>query len=122
MAVRMDERHHYAVELADGEAFAQARVGPLTQRFGVRPLPPGPVVLRIEIEPSRAGFNTGDQGGPDLIRLGFESDSDGEFIVLAELDGRYLSTEVAGGFTGRVIGGYAATGTIHIDWFDYAGS
>jgi hypothetical protein len=116
----MDERHHYAVELADGEVFAQARVGPLAQRFGARPLLPGPVVLRIEIEPSRAGFNTGDQGGgPDLIRLGFESD--GEFIVLAELDGRYLSTEVAGGFTGRVIGGYAATGTVHIDWFDYTG-
>jgi hypothetical protein len=26
---------------------------------------------------------------------------------------------VAGGFTGRVIGAYAAAGTIHIDWFDY---
>jgi hypothetical protein len=77
-------------------------------------------VLGIEIGPGPAGFNAGDQGGgPDLIRLGFESDS--EFIVLAELDGRYLSTEVAGGFTGRVIGGYAATGTVHIDWFDYTG-
>jgi hypothetical protein len=107
--------------------FAQARIGPLAQRFGARPLPPGPVVLRIEIESGPAGFNTGDQGGgPDLIRLGYESASEvnanGEFIVLAELDGRYLSTEVAGGFTGRVVGMYAATGTIHIDWFDYTGS
>jgi hypothetical protein len=39
--------------------------------------------------------------------------------VLAELDRRYLSTEVAGGFTGRVIGLYAAAGTVHFDWFDY---
>jgi xylan 1,4-beta-xylosidase len=39
--------------------------------------------------------------------------------VLAELDGRYLSTEVAGGFTGRVIGMYAAEGTVRFDWFDY---
>jgi beta-xylosidase len=132
LAVRLDERHHYAVDLADGEVSAQARVGQLAQRFGVRQLPPGPVVLRIEVEPGPAGFNTGDKGGgPDLIRLGFESDgegnadgeanADGEFIVLAELDGRYLSTEVAGGFTGRVIGMYAATGTIHFDWFDYTG-
>lgn len=37
-----------------------------------------------------------------------------------ELDGRYLSSEVAGGFTGRVIGAYAAEGTVHVDWFDYA--
>ncbi|SEG95753.1 putative aldouronate transport system substrate-binding protein [Nonomuraea solani] len=55
---------------------------------------------------------------PDVLRLGVER-PDGTFDVLAELDGRYLSTEVAGGFTGRVIGMYAATGTVGFDWFDY---
>jgi xylan 1,4-beta-xylosidase len=55
---------------------------------------------------------------PDLVVLGVE-DADGGFVALAELDGRYLSTEVAGGFTGRVIGMYAATGTVRFDWFDY---
>ncbi|WP_309238392.1 hypothetical protein [Actinoplanes aureus] len=40
--------------------------------------------------------------------------------MLAELDGRYLSTEVAGGFTGRVLGMYAAAGAVRFDWFDYA--
>ena len=44
---------------------------------------------------------------------------DGTFSVLAELDGRYLPTEVAGGFTGRVIGMYAADGTMRFDWLDY---
>ena len=44
---------------------------------------------------------------------------DDTFTVLASLDGRYLSTEVAGGFTGRVVGLYAAAGTVHIDWFGY---
>jgi hypothetical protein len=43
-------------------------------------------------------------------------------VAIAELDGRYLSTEVAGGFTGRVIGLYAAEGTVAFDWFEYAGS
>ena len=53
-----------------------------------------------------------------MVSLGVE-DPDGAFTVLAELDGRYLSTEVAGGFTGRVIGMYAVAGTVRFDWFDY---
>jgi hypothetical protein len=56
--------------------------------------------------------------GPDTVTLGIE-EPDGTFTVLGTLDGRYLSTEVAGGFTGRVIGLYAAAGTVHFDWFDY---
>ena len=52
------------------------------------------------------------------MTLGIE-DPDGSFTELTSLDGRYLSTEVAGGFTGRVIGMYAASGTVHFDWFDY---
>ncbi|MEV5954430.1 family 43 glycosylhydrolase [Streptomyces sp. NPDC051987] len=35
----------------------------------------------------------------------------------AELDGRYLSAEVAGGFTGRVIGVYVTEGRARFDWF-----
>ncbi|MDX3098227.1 hypothetical protein PV318_00685 [Streptomyces sp. ME02-6991-2B] len=46
--------------------------------------------------------------------------ADGTFTVLDTLDGRYLSTEINGSFTGRVIGLYAASGTAHFDWFDYA--
>ena len=55
---------------------------------------------------------------PTPSRLGFEHD-DGTFEVLAELDGRYLSTEVTGGFIGRVIGMYAVGGDAAFDWFDY---
>jgi hypothetical protein len=54
--------------------------------------------------------------GPDTVVLGIQH-GDGEFTVLAELEGRYLSTEVAGGFTGRVIGAYAASGTVRFDYF-----
>ena len=46
-------------------------------------------------------------------------DVEGDFVVLAQFDGRYLSTEVAGGFTGRVTGPYATTGTVGFDWFAY---
>ena len=37
----------------------------------------------------------------------------------AQLDGRYLSTEVTGGFLGRMIGMYAVGGDAAFDWFDY---
>jgi hypothetical protein len=56
--------------------------------------------------------------GPDAVHLGFE-DPAGAFHVLAEIDGRYLSTEVACGFIGRVIGPYAIATTAAFDWFDY---
>ena len=57
-------------------------------------------------------------GPPD--RLAFGLMDGGEFRALAELDGRYLSTEVAGGFTGRVIGIGAAAGGATIARFAYA--
>jgi hypothetical protein len=59
------------------------------------------------------------RSGPDVLSFGLE-DAAGNVTSLGTLDGRYLSTEVAGGFTGRVIGMYAAEGTVEFDWFDYA--
>jgi hypothetical protein len=74
------------------------------------------VVLGVEVSDIQA---TGDaRSGPDTLTFGVE-EPDGTFTSLGTLDGRYLSTEVAGGFTGRVIGLYAAAGTVHFDWFDY---
>ncbi|GAB2592960.1 glycoside hydrolase family 43 protein [Streptomyces capparidis] len=116
LAVRLDERHHYDVEVAAGEVRVLARVGPLRTVVASRAVPAGPVVLRIEVA---ATGEVGDpRTGPDTLSLGFE-EPDGGFAELAALDGRYLSTEVAGGFTGRVVGMYAAAGTVHVDWFDY---
>ncbi|MET7517715.1 glycoside hydrolase family 43 protein [Streptomyces sp. NPDC005480] len=116
LAVRLDERHHYAIEASDTEVQVIARVGPLRTVVATEPLPEGPVVLGITIGDPPPPHDA--RTGPDAISLGFER-SDGTFTTLATLDGRYLSTEVAGGFTGRVIGVYAASGTTHFDWFDY---
>jgi xylan 1,4-beta-xylosidase len=115
LVVRLDERHHYEIEVAGGQVRAVARIGPLWTVLDSRPVPAGPLVLRVEtaVEPVNDA-----RGGPDTVSLGVE-EPDGSFAVLAALDGRYLSTEVAGGFTGRVIGAYAAEGTVHFDWYDY---
>jgi xylan 1,4-beta-xylosidase len=113
LAVRLDEHHYYAVEVGGGEVRCLARIGPIAQRVAARALQPGPAMLRIDIDPSPPTLG----GPPDLIRLGFEAGDRVE--TLAELDGRYLSTEVAGGFTGRVIGMYATDGTLTFDWYEY---
>jgi hypothetical protein len=47
------------------------------------------------------------------------ADTQGHRTILAELDGRYLSTEVTGGFTGRLAGLLATRGTVRIEWFGY---
>ncbi|MFF4166727.1 glycoside hydrolase family 43 protein [Streptomyces sp. NPDC001741] len=132
IAVRLDEGHHYQVEAVDGAVRAVARIGPLRQTLAERALPTGPLTLRIDItttgvlpptvtkrpEEAEAGLLSGLRvGGPDTLRLGYETE-DGHFEILAELDGRYLTTEVAGGFTGRVIGMYATQGAPAFDWFE----
>ncbi|WP_035803716.1 glycoside hydrolase family 43 protein [Kitasatospora mediocidica] len=115
LAVRLDEQHHYEIEADAGEVRVFARIGPLRTEVAVRSLPVGPVVLGVDIAPAPP---QDARTGPDLLSFGVE-EPDGTFTVLGTLDGRYLSTEVAGGFTGRVIGMYAASGTVHFDWFDY---
>jgi beta-xylosidase len=116
LAVRLDEEHHYAIEADAREVRAVARIGPLRTVLASRPLSPGPVVLRAGI--ARTQTLRDARTGPDTVTLGYEHPEQG-FVALAELDGRYLSTEVAGGFTGRVLGMYAAAGTVHIDWCEY---
>ncbi|MFC7385087.1 glycoside hydrolase family 43 protein [Sphaerisporangium rhizosphaerae] len=117
LAVRLDERHHYEIEAADGRVRVIARIGSLRTVAAERAVPAGPLALGVhadDLPPKDA------RSGPDTLSFGIETE-DGAFTVLAALDGRYLSTEVAGGFTGRVIGMYAATGEAHFDWFAYEG-
>jgi beta-xylosidase len=113
LAIRMDEQHYYAIEAGGGEVRCHARIGPFSRTTGIRPVK-GRAVLRIDAVPEGAAH------GPDVLRLGIEEQ--GELMAITELDGRYLSTEVAGGFTGRVIGMYAAEGTVAFDWFEYEGA
>lgn len=141
LTVRLDEHHYYAIEASADAVRVIARIGPLRTVIAERPAPQGPVTLRIETRPTDAGYDP--RASPDTVVLGIEEpehrgasdngeaggvdgggggngdDGNGMFDELAALDGRYLSSEVAGGFTGRVIGVYAAEGAVHTDWFDY---
>ena len=96
MRVLIDDRHWYAVQTDAETVTARARIGGIEVDLGTiaRNLP-GPVDLVIRSVVSLSG-------GPDDLTLGVVEA--GELKQLARLDGRYLSTEVAGGFTGRAWG------------------
>jgi xylan 1,4-beta-xylosidase len=113
LTVWMDDRLHYDVAVADGRVTVRARIGPLVQEVASADAPHAEaVVLAIHIDDDERGQD------PDILTLGFD-DEHGAFTALASLPGRYLSTEVAAGFTGRVIGMFAVGGTAAFDWFDY---
>lgn len=116
LAVRLDEQHHYDIEASSGEVRVRARIGPSDTVVASRSTLPGPVVLRIEVSAVHGVRDA--RTGPDIVTFGVE-EADGTFVELASLDGKYLSTEVAGGFTGRVIGMFAGGGAVHFDWFAY---
>ncbi|MFI8929492.1 glycoside hydrolase family 43 protein [Streptomyces sp. NPDC053474] len=115
LAVRLDEHHHYGIEAVDGEVRVVARIGPLRTVVASRPVSAGTFELTVRIAEQRP---RGPRGGPDTVSFGV-AEPGGAATDLATLDGRYLSTEVAGGFTGRVIGMYATVGTVRFAWFDY---
>jgi len=103
LVLRLDDRHWYALVTdtdtgAAGRVDAVARIGDLEQTVGSLPITGDTVTLRIAAAaPAHAGAMSVTTG-PDEIVLSVDG------TELARLDGRYLSTEVAGGFTGRVIG------------------
>jgi len=105
----MEETHRYDICRRGDQVVARCTAGALSSTAATT-APDGPVVLTIETRPHP---NT-----PDLVALGYE-DAAGAEHVLAEVDGRYLSTEVVGGFTGRVIAMYARGGNATFDWFEY---
>ncbi|XVV00494.1 glycoside hydrolase family 43 protein [Actinosynnema sp. CA-248983] len=116
LAVRLDEEHHYEIEASASRVEVIARIGSVKTVVAARDVPAGPVVLGVDVCDRKTLRDA--RTGPDIVSFGIE-EPDGTFTALAVLEGRYLSTEVAGGFTGRVIGLYAAEGAVHFDWFDY---
>lgn len=121
--VRMDEAHHYDLEAGDGEVSVIARIGPLRQAVARRPGPPGPLTLTVTVRTADIGpspeFAGIEPTGPDTIAFWLGGPDAPGAEPVAELEGRYLSTEVATGFTGRVIGMYATDGTVAFDRFHY---
>jgi xylan 1,4-beta-xylosidase len=114
LAFRYDEQHFVCVEARGTVVTARASVAGLAQQWQAE-IPAGPVGLRIETAPSSSGFTPEAMGG-DRIRL-----YAGE-MLLTELDGRFWTAETCASFTGRVVGLYAAEGTVAFSDYRYSGS
>lgn len=87
--IRLDDRHRVGVRIAAGTATALWTVGGAVVELGSVDATRG----RVEIASVASAT-----GGPDDVVLTADGRS------LGAIDGRYLSTEVAAGFTGRVAG------------------
>jgi beta-xylosidase len=123
LSLYIDPKHHYDLELSAEQLRVAVEVGPLRQTLVQVSAPPsndsGTVALCIDAR--LPDVDPWEATGPDEVLLGYE-DECGAFVELAKLDGRYVSTEVAGGMTGRLIGLFAATGLIRVDRFEYSGT
>lgn len=106
LSVRIDADHWYGVESEGNSARARGVVGAFERVSDRVRLRDGD---RLAVRAVAQHVEFSNDGGPDTIHLGVQRAED--FMEVARFDGRYLSTEVAGGFTGRVIGveslGYA---------------
>lgn len=93
ITVYMDERHHYDLYLdAKGNVVLRFTIGCVSKEMKTIPAAQKKVALKIEAKEEQYHFFAETQGG---------------FAEMGCADTRYLSSEVAGGFTGVVFGLYA---------------
>lgn len=115
LVVWMNERHHAELALTRRAGqlcvIVRRRIGSLAAEAACRPVAPGPLTLRVEAERNAYRFSAVPEVGPA--------------VELGSAETRYLSTEVAGGFTGVYLGMYASgngsscAGPADFDWFEY---
>jgi alpha-N-arabinofuranosidase len=108
--------HHYDLLLKrTGRQFLvrlRVKVGSLSYIAAEQTVPDNRVLLRIT-------------GNPHQYTFYYANPKNQKYMELGRLDTRYLSTEVAGGFTGVMIGLYASSNgkpgkaKAYYDWFDY---
>ncbi len=119
LTLYQNNSHHYDFFLKrSGKLFMlqlRAKVGSLHYIVAEKEIAGNKIELRIS-------------GTPLNYSFAFIDPKSGDYSNLASLDTRYLSTEVAGGFTGVMIGLYTSSNgqptnaKAFFDWFDYQSS
>jgi xylan 1,4-beta-xylosidase len=102
LIVRMDAAQWFGVVVTATEVKATLAIGPAVTDMGSVPRTEGDLHLRISARPAPSSPMRMPEE-PDLIELAAIG-SGGAEHVFGAFEGRYLSTEVAGGFTGRLVG------------------
>lgn len=109
LTIYQNEEHHYEIYLMQeqGQRFAavRQRIGPLSATVARAAIAEGAVILMIDANP--------------LEYIFAYAASDGTVNTLAKASTRYVSSEVAGGFTGVYIGMYVyGAAPADFDWFE----
>ncbi len=117
LVVRMNERHHYEVFVTRRNGapcvVLRRRIGSLQAEVACQPVPPSERGWVLAVDAERDKY---------LFRYGR---SENELRLLGEGETRYLSTEVASGFTGVYFAMYSTGNGLRcarpadFDWFDY---
>ena len=83
----------------------------------------GPARRRRAGDPAAAGRDAAASSSGAVRTSSSPGSSDGDrFTELGRVDGRYLSTEVAGGMTGRMLGVAVSDGSVLVRSFEYVGA
>jgi beta-xylosidase len=110
LSLRYDERLHLDLERQHGRVVARTALSTIRQEHAVD-VSDGPVELGFELRaPHPRSVSS------DLIDLVVVQGGDRQ--VLTTVDGRFMSVEVAGSFTGRVAGAYCTTGQIRVTRYE----
>jgi xylan 1,4-beta-xylosidase len=118
LSLRIDARHALDLECAGATVRAVWAIGDARHVLGEQVMP-ADAELELRVLPAD-GHQFSTARGPDILVAGIVDA--GEFTELGRLDGRYVSTEVAGGMTGRMVGVVRANGSVLIRSFEYLGS
>jgi len=116
LEVYLASRARCEVSLESGEAVARAHLPGMTVELGRVAVPSSSLTLTVtSAAPPQEGRMP--PVAPDILRFGVIVD-DAE-RSLGELDGRYLSTEFEGRFTGRMVGVFVDSGALRARQFRY---
>jgi hypothetical protein len=118
--MRYDEAAHYDIEISGTQIIARAVLSYATQEVAVAAPALESVTLFMKLDkPEGADFPALQTS--DIVRLGF-IDANGNEVIVASYDGRYLSAEVTCSFTGRVIGVYSIDGSLELSRYEEVGA
>ncbi|MFC8361299.1 family 43 glycosylhydrolase [Streptomyces griseorubiginosus] len=120
LELRIDARHALRLELTDRRVRAIARVGSLESALGATEIEgASDVTLELRMESATGHVFSTELGSDEIVAT---ASSPNGVIELGRIDGRYFSTEVAGGMTGRIVGVFCDRGEVIVRSFTYTGS
>ena len=115
LAVRMSESHHYEIAVTslgnERHIIVRCKIGSFVEIRAREKVETGPVRLKVKATPEEYFFSYALENK--------------DFKIIGKAETRYLSSEVAGGFTGVYFamyatgGGKKSTTPAFFDWFEY---